>query len=175
VELAGERNADVVGARLTLEVGDRVLTRFAKAGGSYLSSGDRRHLFGLSEAARAGRLTVVWPSGREQHWDGLAVDRYWRLVEGDPAAQEARGGAAGRRVTAARDRSPCGAGRSGGRQAEIGNSRQPASLASVRKNQTSPPSCQACRTSSSGRSMPVATSRATSSQETGPIRCPRQV
>jgi hypothetical protein len=89
--LAGEGNADVVGARLTLAVGGRVLTRFAKGGGSYLSSGDRRHLFGLGEATRAGRLTVVWPSGREQHWDDLAVDRYWRLVEGDPVAREARG------------------------------------------------------------------------------------
>jgi hypothetical protein len=29
-----------------------------------------------------GRLTVLWPSGEEEHWDGLAVDRYWQLEEG---------------------------------------------------------------------------------------------
>jgi hypothetical protein len=79
VELVGEANRDVTGARLTLEVAGRVVTRFAKGGGSYLSSGDRRHLFGLGPANRVGRLTVVWPSGKEQHWDGLAVDQYWRL------------------------------------------------------------------------------------------------
>jgi enediyne biosynthesis protein E4 len=90
VELVGRDHADVVGARVTLEAGGRAQTRFAKGGGSYLSSGDRRLLFGLGDAGAAGRLTVVWPSGEEQHWDGLAVDRYWRLVAGEPAAQETR-------------------------------------------------------------------------------------
>ncbi len=79
VELVAKGHADVVGAKLVLEVGARKLTRFARGGGSYLSSGDRRHLFGLGTADRVGRLTVVWPSGEEQHWDGLAIDRYWRL------------------------------------------------------------------------------------------------
>jgi hypothetical protein len=36
---------------------------------------------------KVDRLTVVWPSGRSQQWDGgrLAVDRYHRLHE--PAAE----------------------------------------------------------------------------------------
>ncbi len=91
VELAGKGNRDVAGARLTLEVGGRRLTRFAKGGGSYLSSGDRRHLFGLGKEEKVGRLTVAWPSGREQHWDGLAVDRYWRLAEGEAVPAPPRG------------------------------------------------------------------------------------
>jgi hypothetical protein len=82
VALAGRDKRDVVGARLTLEVGGRRLTRFAQGGGSYLSSSDRRLLFGLGAADRVGRLTVAWPGGKEEHWDGLAVDRYWRLAEG---------------------------------------------------------------------------------------------
>jgi hypothetical protein len=82
VALSSRGNRDVVGAKLTLEVGGRRLYRFAHGGGSYLSSGDRRHLFGLGKADRVGRLTVTWPGGREEHWDGLAVDRYWRLAEG---------------------------------------------------------------------------------------------
>jgi hypothetical protein len=82
VALVGRDSRDVVGARLTLEVGGRRLTRFAQGGGSYLSSSDRRHVFGLGAADRVGRLTVAWPGGMEEHWDGLAVDRYWRLVEG---------------------------------------------------------------------------------------------
>ena len=83
VELAGKGHADVVGARITLQVGDRVLTQFAKGGGSYLSSGDRRLLFGLGKVNKAGRLTVFWPSGRTDHWDGLPVDQYHRLGEGN--------------------------------------------------------------------------------------------
>jgi hypothetical protein len=84
VKLVGEGHRDVVGARVTLEAGGRRLTRFAKGGGSYLSSGDRRLLFGLGEIARVGKLTVTWPSGspRQQTWKGLRVDRYHRLVQG---------------------------------------------------------------------------------------------
>jgi hypothetical protein len=63
-------------------MGSRRLTRFAQGGGSYLSSSDRRLIFGLGPADRAGRLTVVWPWGKEEHWDGLAVDQYCRLEEG---------------------------------------------------------------------------------------------
>lgn len=82
VRLVAPDNRDVVGARLTLQSGGRSLTRFAKGGGSYLSAGDPRHLFGLGGAGEVGRLTVTWPWGQEDHWDGLAVDRYWRLSPG---------------------------------------------------------------------------------------------
>jgi hypothetical protein len=88
--LAGKGDRDVVGARLTLDAGGRKRTLFAKGGGSYLSSGDRRHLFGLGKETKVGRLTVVWPSGAEQHWDNLAVDRYWLLVEGEREARPLR-------------------------------------------------------------------------------------
>src|SRR5262249_62386448 len=83
VELRGAGHRDVVGARITLEAGGRKQTRFAKGGGSYLSSPDRRHVFGLGRAERIDRLTVVWPSGEAQQWSGLAADRYWRLTEGE--------------------------------------------------------------------------------------------
>ncbi|HYT88407.1 MAG TPA: ASPIC/UnbV domain-containing protein, partial [Gemmataceae bacterium] len=55
--------------------------RFAKGGGSYASSGDRRLLFGLGQET-TGRLTVVWPDGKEQKFDDLQVDRYYRLTQG---------------------------------------------------------------------------------------------
>jgi hypothetical protein len=93
VELRGRGRHDVVGAKLTVRVGDRCLMRFAKGGGSYLSSGDRRHLVGLGPATEVGRVTVEWPWGepRVQHWDGLAVDRYWRLTQGEKTAADAAG------------------------------------------------------------------------------------
>jgi enediyne biosynthesis protein E4 len=87
VVLRGKDHRDVIGAKITLEAGGRTQTRFAKAGGSYLSSGDRRLLFGLGEADRVGRVTVAWPSGATQHWDALAVGRYWELVEGETEGQ----------------------------------------------------------------------------------------
>lgn len=83
LELIDKKHADVVGAKVTLEVGNRRLTHFAKGGASYLSSSDRRHLFGLGDASKVGRLTVVWPSGEQQSWDALPIDRYWQLVAGE--------------------------------------------------------------------------------------------
>ncbi len=87
VDLRGRNHADVVGATVTLQLPNRRLTRFTKGGGSYLSSGDRRLLFGLGESGQAGRLTVAWPSGRTEYWDGLATDQYHRLDEGTGTAQ----------------------------------------------------------------------------------------
>jgi hypothetical protein len=90
IELAGPDHADVVGARVVLQAGDRRWTRFAKGGGSYLSSGDRRELIGLGDVGQVDRLTVEWPAGqpRVQHWDGLRVDAYYRLAQGQASARE---------------------------------------------------------------------------------------
>src|SRR5262249_56192937 len=88
--VGGERragdNGSVVGARVALEADGRTQSRFGKGGGSYASANDPRHVFGLGTADKVGKLTVTWPSGREQTWDGLAVERYWRLTEGEKGA-----------------------------------------------------------------------------------------
>ncbi len=89
IELAGAKGRDVTGARVVVEQDGAEQTRFVKGGGSYLSSGDRRLLFGLGKSGIARRVRVFWPSGKEQSWDGLAVDRYWRLTEGRNAAAPA--------------------------------------------------------------------------------------
>jgi hypothetical protein len=87
VELMGRQRRDVVGAKLVLDIDDRRLTRFAKGGGSYLSSSDRRLLFGLGTSPTAGRLTITWPFGRIEHWDNLTPDRYHRIEEGTGTAE----------------------------------------------------------------------------------------
>jgi enediyne biosynthesis protein E4 len=87
VELVDPSHRDLVGAKLALRVEGRLLTRFTKGGGSYLSSADRRHLFGLADAKWVGRLTVTWPWGKTQSWDGLGIDCYWRLIAGRPEAE----------------------------------------------------------------------------------------
>jgi hypothetical protein len=93
IEVARPKNHNAVGARITVEVKGTRRTRFVKGGGSYLSSSDPRHLFGLGALDRVDTITVDWPSGRTQVWDGkhLAVDRYWRLVEGEKKPQVWKG------------------------------------------------------------------------------------
>src|SRR5262249_54959656 len=91
VELIDKSHADLVGAKLTVEVGDRRLTYFAKGGASYLSSSDRRQLVGLGEANKVGPITVVWPSGKEQSWNALPIDRYWQLIADEVEARAPAG------------------------------------------------------------------------------------
>jgi hypothetical protein len=80
VELVGKDHACVVGARAVLEVDGQKLTRFAKAGGSYASSGDRRLVYGLGNS-EPGQLTVYWPDGSEQAVDGLVAGQYCRVEQ----------------------------------------------------------------------------------------------
>ena len=87
VQLIGKDFADVVGAKAELQTSTRTLTRFAKGGGSYLSSGDRRLLFGLGRETTPGQLTVTWPNGAKQTFDGLAGDRYYRIEQGQAKAE----------------------------------------------------------------------------------------
>ena len=85
IDLVGNPCRDAIGAKLTLEVGGQTLDRFLFGGGSYLSSSDHRIVFGLGKAAAADQLTVRWPSGKEQRWQGkdLPINRYWKIVEGE--------------------------------------------------------------------------------------------
>jgi enediyne biosynthesis protein E4 len=89
VRLIGKVNRYAVGATLTLELQGQKLLRCIKGGGSYMSSNDPRVVFGLGSAAKTDRLSVRWPSGKTQTWDGsaLGVDRYLTLREGDDGVQ----------------------------------------------------------------------------------------
>jgi hypothetical protein len=87
VKLVGRGHRDVVGSTVILEADGRRLTRFAKGGGSYLSAGDPRLLFGLGPAGQVGRVTVKWSWGESQTWDGLEPNRYWELHESEAKAR----------------------------------------------------------------------------------------
>jgi len=86
IQLSGKGHRSVVGSTVRVTVGSRVLTRFAKGGGSYLSAGDPRLLFGLGTEGRPGSVTVRWCWGETETWDGLEPGAYWELREGDRKA-----------------------------------------------------------------------------------------
>jgi hypothetical protein len=86
VKLVGKGHRDVTGSTITLQTDTRTLTRFSKGGGSYLSAGDRRMLFGLGATGQAKRLTVKWAWGAEQHFDQFEPGAYWELREGEDKA-----------------------------------------------------------------------------------------
>jgi hypothetical protein len=87
LELTGENHRDVVGTKIILEADGSKQTRFLVGGGSYASSSDRRHVFGLGTAEGISKLTVIWPNGREQSFADLKLDRYYRLTWGNDKAE----------------------------------------------------------------------------------------
>lgn len=76
-------NRDAIGAKLILQSGGRRLVRWIAGGSSYLSSQDKRVVFGLGRAPAQMLSTVEirWPSGQTQKVFGLAANRYHAIEE----------------------------------------------------------------------------------------------
>jgi hypothetical protein len=84
VRLTGSKsNRDAIGAKLTLSVADRKLVRWLTGGASYLSSHDKRILFGLGKLPgnRTVDLEILWPNGTRQSVAALKINRYHEIVE----------------------------------------------------------------------------------------------
>ena len=83
LELEGTRsNRDAIGAKVTVTVGGRKLVGWVTGGGSYLSTRDKRLVFGLGQNAPAQvSAEIQWPNGQTQHVSGLAIRRYHKIEE----------------------------------------------------------------------------------------------
>jgi hypothetical protein len=90
MQLQGVRsNRDAIGAKVTVRANERNLVRWITGGASYLSSSDRRLVFGLNDWNPAKPVTaqVRWPSGATEQYSGLQPNRYHRIVEGGGKAK----------------------------------------------------------------------------------------
>ena len=83
IELQGTKsNRDAIGAKLTLTFGQRKLVRWITGGGSYLSSHDKRVVFGLGDdPGQHAELVIRWPNGNTQTVTGLKLNQYQKIVE----------------------------------------------------------------------------------------------
>jgi hypothetical protein len=68
-------NRDGIGARITVDAGERRQVREVRAGSSYLSRSSLAVHVGLGRASRVETMEVLWPSGRIQRFTDLAPDR----------------------------------------------------------------------------------------------------
>jgi hypothetical protein len=91
VKLVGRRsNRSAIGARVRAVVGDRVQVQEVRGGGSYYAQNDLRVHFGLADAARVDRVEVRWPTGMEESWTNVPVNRILALEEGTGEQQRSR-------------------------------------------------------------------------------------
>jgi hypothetical protein len=93
LELAGTRsNRSAIGARIRLDLTDggqrRSIHRWVTSGGSFGASPLRQSI-GLGDAATVERIEVYWPtSDTTQTFTAVAVDRLYRVVEGQESVEE---------------------------------------------------------------------------------------
>ncbi len=82
VRLAAVNSArDAIGAIATLTAGDFTRVRELTAGDGYYASNQRELVFGLGKREKIDKLVVRWPSGGEQKFSELQVDREYLLIE----------------------------------------------------------------------------------------------
>jgi hypothetical protein len=81
--LPKEAVRDMVGARVGIvRENGQVVWRRARADGSYASANDPRVVVGLGSSARPSHVRIVWPDGRAEEWNDVAIDRYTTLTQG---------------------------------------------------------------------------------------------
>ena len=74
-------NRDGIGVKVQLTVGSKIQRKEIVAGGSYLSSNDRRLHFGLGASTVVERVEIRWPSGTSQVLKEVAADRVLTVEE----------------------------------------------------------------------------------------------
>ena len=82
-------NRDAIGARVEVHLGGAAqppLMKTLYAGSGFLSQSSKWLHFGLGEAGEIDRVVVRWPGGEAEEFRGLAVDRFYRVVQGSGAA-----------------------------------------------------------------------------------------
>ncbi len=91
IELVGTRsNRDAIGAVVRVETEDGVSTQSLSAGSGYISQHTKKPHFGLGDRTRARNVTVVWPSGKKQEFDGFEAGFRYRIRERDVEPERTR-------------------------------------------------------------------------------------
>jgi len=88
LQLEGVRsNRDAIGAKVSVRSGKRNLVRWVTGGSSYLSSHDKRIVFGLGDSPETKvSVEVRWPSGMVQTIPDLTLNTYHKVREAKTAS-----------------------------------------------------------------------------------------
>ncbi|MCA9083558.1 MAG: VCBS repeat-containing protein [Planctomycetaceae bacterium] len=83
VTLCGRQSSrDAFGTTVILEFDSKQQARQLIAGSGYQANNERTLLFGLGQATEVSVLTVQWPSGSRQTFQGLPTNRHIIILEG---------------------------------------------------------------------------------------------
>jgi tetratricopeptide (TPR) repeat protein len=92
--LGSSINRDMLGTTVEVLAGQgQSRHRRSRTDGSYCSASDPRVLVGMGDAPSVSEVRVVWPDGEVNVWEGLSVNRYYTLRQGDSPNVEVGPGA----------------------------------------------------------------------------------
>jgi tetratricopeptide (TPR) repeat protein len=82
LRLVGVKSSrDAIGAVVKVKATDQFWTATLTSGSGYLSSNDRALCFGLGKGIEKVDVEVTWPSGTQEHFNGLDCNSSWLLIE----------------------------------------------------------------------------------------------
>ena len=82
IHLVGtESNRDGIGARVRVTAGGATQTRLRVSTSGYLSQSDHRLHFGLGDATQVSAIDILWPSGKTQRLEDVAVNQVITVTE----------------------------------------------------------------------------------------------
>jgi len=81
-QLTGTKsNRDAIGATVRISLGRLSQVRVVRGGSRYLSQSELPVTFGVGRSARIERVTVDWPSGRNEEYKDLATGKAYEIME----------------------------------------------------------------------------------------------
>ncbi len=102
IRLSGRSpNTEAIGARVAVTDGSTTQLRWVQAGQSYLSSNDRRLLFGFADGVAPTKLTVEWPEGTSSVIETPKANRYLHVPFGASVVTDGVTGSAAPKLTPA--------------------------------------------------------------------------
>ena len=72
---------DAIGAKVRIEYDGRDATDWVIAGDGYFSRNEATLSFGLGDATKVDRISITWPSGKEQRIEHVLADQRFLIVE----------------------------------------------------------------------------------------------
>lgn len=80
-------NRDAIGARVEVTANGETYVQEVRAGEGYLAQSSTELLFGWPETTEIEGVTVQWPGGESESFEGVLLGRHHRLIQGEGHAR----------------------------------------------------------------------------------------
>jgi len=76
-------NRDAIGCKIILHSEDNTQVNWVNPGGSYLTSNDKRILFGMGKTSSEVSVEIIWPDSKKGTYSNLKPNNYYKIIQGE--------------------------------------------------------------------------------------------